>query len=53
LSLSSIFSDYSFRVHHLVNQDKRYLLAHAMASAIKCLNSLFSAIFNYQNFSTP
>jgi ABC-type uncharacterized transport system fused permease/ATPase subunit len=25
------FSDYSFRVHHLVNQDDRHLLAHAMA----------------------
>jgi hypothetical protein len=28
----SIFSDYSFRVHHLVNRDDRHLLAHAMAS---------------------
>jgi hypothetical protein len=27
-----IFSDYSFWVHHLVNQDDRQLLAHAMAS---------------------
>jgi hypothetical protein len=28
----TIFSDYSFRVHHLVNRDDRQLLAHAMAS---------------------
>jgi hypothetical protein len=28
----SIFSDYSFWVHHLVNRDDRQLLAHAMAS---------------------
>jgi hypothetical protein len=28
----SIFSDYSFWVHHLVNWDDRHLLAHAMAS---------------------
>jgi hypothetical protein len=28
------FSDYSFRVHHLVNQDDRQLLAHAMASGL-------------------
>jgi hypothetical protein len=26
------FTDYSFRVHHLVNRDDRHLLAHAMAS---------------------
>jgi hypothetical protein len=26
------FSDYSFWVHHPVNQDDRHLLAHAMAS---------------------
>jgi hypothetical protein len=36
------FSDYSFRVHHLVNQDDRHLLAHAMASdfsaAWQCLS---------------
>jgi hypothetical protein len=25
------FSDYSFRIYHLVNQDDRQLLAHAMA----------------------
>jgi hypothetical protein len=38
----SIFSDYSFWVHHLVNQDDRQLLAHAMASdfsvAWQCLS---------------
>jgi hypothetical protein len=28
----SIFSDYSFRVRHLVNRDDRHLLAHAVAS---------------------
>jgi hypothetical protein len=28
----SIFSDYYFWVHHLVNGDERHLLAHAMAS---------------------
>jgi hypothetical protein len=28
----SIFTDYSFWVHHLVNRDGRHLLAHAMAS---------------------
>jgi hypothetical protein len=27
----SIFSNYSFRVHHLANQDDRHLLAHAIA----------------------
>jgi hypothetical protein len=36
------FSDYSFRVHHLVNWDDRHLLAHAMASdfsaAWQCLS---------------
>jgi hypothetical protein len=38
----SIFSNYSFWVHHLVNQDDRQLLAHAMASdfsvAWQCLS---------------
>jgi hypothetical protein len=36
------FSDYSFRVHHLVNRHDRQLLAHAMASdfsvALQCLS---------------
>jgi chemotaxis regulatin CheY-phosphate phosphatase CheZ len=31
-SLALHFSDYSFHVHHPVNQDDRHLLAHAMAS---------------------
>jgi hypothetical protein len=38
----SIFSDYSFWVHHIVNRDDRHLLAHAMASdfsvAWQCLS---------------
>jgi hypothetical protein len=38
----SIFSDYSFQVHHLVNWDDRQLLSHAMASdfsvAWQCLS---------------
>jgi hypothetical protein len=38
----SIFSDYSFRVHHLVNRDDWQLLAHAIASdfsvARECLS---------------
>jgi hypothetical protein len=40
----SIFSDYSFRAHHLVNQDDRHLLAQAMASdfsaAWQCLSKI-------------
>jgi hypothetical protein len=31
-TLPSIFSDYSFWIHHLVNRDDRQLLANAMAS---------------------
>jgi hypothetical protein len=38
----SIFSDYSFWVHHPVNRDDRQLLTHAMASdfsaAWQCLS---------------
>jgi hypothetical protein len=30
--LALYFSNYSFCIHHLVNQDDRHLLAHAMAS---------------------
>jgi hypothetical protein len=54
--LHSIFSDYSFRVHHLVNQDNRQLLAHAMASdfsvAWKCLSKRTIG-FCYGSNSTP
>jgi hypothetical protein len=50
-------SQYSFRVHHLVNRDERQLLAHAMASDFSvapmgdCL--LWVVFINYAQRSSP
>jgi hypothetical protein len=48
----SIFSDNSFGVHHLVNQDDWHLLAHAMASNFSShmAASLKENNWNYKHF---
>jgi hypothetical protein len=53
----SIFSDYSFWVHHLFNQYDWHLLAHAISTdfstARQCLSKRTNVFFCYGSNSTP
>jgi hypothetical protein len=50
---STIFSNYSFLVHHTVNQDDRHLLAHAIASDFTVTRQFFQREHFFVTDQTP